>query len=437
MSKIDDVLNVARGEIGYRALLDPEPGSKYARWLAEVTGEDWLTGPSTEIWWCCCFVSWVLAQCNVVCPGFPSYNTDLVLGKKPPTVDKWHMKPGDIVIWDWDGNDATDHIGFVERYDEDGLTTIEGNYRNSVARVNRTDTIGLIRAVIRPPYAGAGAVDGSQIVTRGIDIYNGSGAEGMQGNETAAQFVICKASEGVSFRDAYAAKFAANVTAAGKLLGFYHFARTNKAETEAEYFVSCVKATGYLASATLWLDYESTAVGNGPEWAERFMSRVDELTGKTCGIYISKSVANIQDWSASVHRPLWGAQYANDEPVHGWQDTPWQSSQDWGAWGSNLAIHQYTGNGYVAGWSGSLDLNRGYFTRDQWAQWAHHTIGDDDMTQAEHDMLQAVYDALVTPADASGRGKLSPAVDRLAWMAKKKETMQADIDKIKKAVGIK
>ena len=59
------------------------------------------------------------------------------------------------------------------------------------------------------------------------------------------------------------------------------------------------------------------------------------------------------------------------------------------------------------------------------------------MTQAEHDMLQAVYDALVTPADASGRGKLSPAVDRLAWMAKKQEAMQADIDKIKKAVGIK
>lgn len=437
MSKANDVLDIARSEIGYRALLDMDVGSKYGRWMADITGEDWLRGPSTEIWWCCCFVSWVLAQANVACQGFPSYNTDLVLAKKPPTVDRWLMKPGDIVIWDWDGNDATDHIGFVESFDGGRLVTVEGNYKNSVARVDRTDTIGLIKAVIRPAYNDAERQSGSQIVTRGIDIYNGEGGAGMRGDETAAQFVICKASEGVSFTDRYAAKFAQSVTAAGKLLGFYHFARTNDAAAEAEHFVACVKATGYFAPSTLWLDYEATAVKNGPAWAERFMGRVDEMTGKTCGIYMSKSVANEQDWAKSAHRPLWGAQYATEGPTIGWKDEPWQSAQKWGAWGDRLAIHQYSGNGYVEGWSGSLDLNRGYFTHDQWAMWAHHTIGDDDMTQAEHDMLQAVYDALVTPADASGRGKLSPAVDRLAWMASKQEAMQRDIDEIKQAIGIK
>ena len=61
MATAEDVLNIARGELGYYAPDDPESGSKYGRWMADVTGEDWLRGPSREIWWCCCFSSWCLA----------------------------------------------------------------------------------------------------------------------------------------------------------------------------------------------------------------------------------------------------------------------------------------------------------------------------------------------------------------------------------------
>ena len=84
MATANDVLDIARGEIGYKALEDPEPGSKYGRWMAEVTGEDWLAGPSTSIWWCCMYASWVLDRAGQECRGFPSYNTDIVLGGRPP-----------------------------------------------------------------------------------------------------------------------------------------------------------------------------------------------------------------------------------------------------------------------------------------------------------------------------------------------------------------
>ena len=41
-----DVLRKATGEIGYYAPADPEPGSKYGRWLAALLNQAWLRGPS-------------------------------------------------------------------------------------------------------------------------------------------------------------------------------------------------------------------------------------------------------------------------------------------------------------------------------------------------------------------------------------------------------
>ena len=151
-------LDVALGEVGYSAPDDPEEGSKYGRWMADVTGEAWLRGPSTEVWWCCMFVSWCMAQAGVESTGFPSYNTDLVLASGPRLVYREDARPGDIVIWDWDGNSATDHIGIVKEHEPGALgrlVTVEGNYRNSVAIVDRSDVWGCVSAVIRPDYAEA------------------------------------------------------------------------------------------------------------------------------------------------------------------------------------------------------------------------------------------------------------------------------------------
>lgn len=155
MANASDVLDIALGEVGYYAPDDPEPGSKYGRWLADLTGEGWLAGPSTEIWWCCMFVSWCLAQAGQGCVGFPSYNTDNTLSKNPPLVLREDAEPGDIIIWNWDGNSSTDHIGFVKEHEPGAfgrLITVEGNYRNSVDIVDRSDCWELVSAVIRPPY---------------------------------------------------------------------------------------------------------------------------------------------------------------------------------------------------------------------------------------------------------------------------------------------
>ena len=157
--RASDVINAAYGELGYYAPDDPEPGSKYGRWLAELTGEDWLAGPSWEVFWCCMFTSWCLDTGNVQMDGFPTQNTDLALngGAKKYAVDIYDVRYGDIVIFNWDWDEATDHIGFATgEFDGVGFTTIEGNVGNAVQEKYRQ--MGNVAWVLRPPYADRGAV---------------------------------------------------------------------------------------------------------------------------------------------------------------------------------------------------------------------------------------------------------------------------------------
>lgn len=153
---VEDVMRVAYGELGYYAPNDPERGSKYGRWMAELFGEDWLAGPSNEIWWCCMFCSWVMHFANVRCAGFPSYNTDVALanGGAAHLVDKNQIRRGDVLIFDWNfATDSTDHIGFATGSPYGGyVDTIEGNVGNTVKELNRS--LSTIRYVIRPDYNG-------------------------------------------------------------------------------------------------------------------------------------------------------------------------------------------------------------------------------------------------------------------------------------------
>lgn len=168
---VEHLMDVAYGELGYYAPDDPEPGSKYGRWMAEYTGEDWMAGPSVEIWWCCMFVSWVLHFAGVRCAGFPSQNTDVALnnGARAHLVDKNAIRRGDILIFDWNwSTDATDHIGFATGSPYDGVVdTIEGNVGNAVRE--KTRDLSTIRYAIRPDYESQSSTPSEDIVLPDYD----------------------------------------------------------------------------------------------------------------------------------------------------------------------------------------------------------------------------------------------------------------------------
>lgn len=168
---VEDVMRVAYGELGYYAPNDPEQGSKYGRWMAKTTGESWMAGPSTSIWWCCMFVSWVLAHAGVRCAGFPSQNTDVALnnGARAHLVNKSQIRRGDILIFDWNWSTAaTDHIGFATGSPYGGyVATIEGNVGNAVKEKQRA--LSTIRYVVRPDYSGQAATPASAVTKPDYD----------------------------------------------------------------------------------------------------------------------------------------------------------------------------------------------------------------------------------------------------------------------------
>lgn len=158
------LLRVATGEIGYRGDDDPEPGSKYGRWMADVTGIDWLRGPSRDIWWCAIFVSWCFDHAQVDWSALPSYNCDQILSRArsygdATILDNPHdCRKGDVALYDFDGNGSCDHIGIIESNNGNTITAIEGNTHpddngsqnagNGVWR--RVRGFDVIRVVIRP-----------------------------------------------------------------------------------------------------------------------------------------------------------------------------------------------------------------------------------------------------------------------------------------------
>lgn len=169
-----------------------------------------------------------------------------------------------------------------------------------------------------------------------------------------ADFVIVKATEDDDYVNPYMVSQANATLAASKRLGFYHFARPGDAAAQARYFVSAVG--NFRSKATLWLDWEDNAVPLGPGWAKAFLDTVRSLTGSTPGIYMNGSAVGGYDWSAVASQyPLWYAGGPNYSDYGRPYSDPVVPSVPY--WGSPL-MHQYTEDGSLPGYSGTLDLNR-------------------------------------------------------------------------------
>lgn len=162
MATANDILRLASGELGYTDASDPQTGSKYGRWYASATNSAYFG--STGVPWCAMFVSYILNQGGQSCPGIPGASCSAILSaaRKAGAVraSTRDAQPGDLVIFDWDGNGSPEHIGFVELNKGSYLQTIEGNtspsnggsQSNGGGVYRRTRTFPYVLAVIAVPY---------------------------------------------------------------------------------------------------------------------------------------------------------------------------------------------------------------------------------------------------------------------------------------------
>lgn len=142
------IVSIAKAEVGYK-----EQGTnqtKYGAWY----------GMQDE--WCNIFVSWCAAQAGVPEDVIPKmafvsntanwfdergqYKNSKAFGG-----DYVPLK-GDIVLFDYNHNTTSDHVGIVEKVEGNTLYTIEGNKNNQVQRCTYSLDSKDIRAYCVPNY---------------------------------------------------------------------------------------------------------------------------------------------------------------------------------------------------------------------------------------------------------------------------------------------
>lgn len=114
----DDIVSVAKSQLGN------EGGEPYWSWY----------GFGSRVSWCACFVSWCAEQCGYiemgVIPKFASCANQGVpwFQERGQWQDGGYIPaPGDLIFFDWDGDESADHVGIVEKAEYGMVHTIEGN----------------------------------------------------------------------------------------------------------------------------------------------------------------------------------------------------------------------------------------------------------------------------------------------------------------------
>jgi peptidoglycan hydrolase-like protein with peptidoglycan-binding domain len=158
MTSVDQVLKIAKGELGTKESPADSNVCKYSRWYPMV-------GP-----WCAMFVSWVLDKADIegYKHAFTPAGAELFKSQ-----GRWtqNPRPGDVAYFDFpDSLPRIQHVGFVEKVSGSVLTTIEGNTSSGAAGsqdngggvFRRERARSLIVGFGRPPYGKGGDVGDSE-----------------------------------------------------------------------------------------------------------------------------------------------------------------------------------------------------------------------------------------------------------------------------------
>ena len=285
MSSAAKVLEIARAEIGVK---ESPSGSNKVKYNTEYYGKE-VSGSGYA--WCAAFVWWVFkhAGCSELfyggkksayCPTIADYYIS-----KKQTVSKNKGQAGDIVLFDWNQNNSSDHIGIIESRNSDGSyvciegNTSVGNNSNGGQVMRRTRYQSQISWICRPKYSEKStvkpatsvvtnklAVDGEwgKTTTRKTQMVLGTKSDGI----VSGQLISCKQYlQGCTTDSWKFVKYSVNgssmVKAIQKLVGVKTDGKMGKQTVMAmqEFLNSkkynCGEADGYMGTKTIkaWQKY--------------------------------------------------------------------------------------------------------------------------------------------------------------------------------------
>lgn len=132
-----------------------------------------MTGQSTSGNWCCVFASAIVCGwAGAKLEGLPS--TWCPDARKAATnagreVSVEQARPGDVVYFEWSGNENADHVGIFESYSNGVLTTVDGNVSNRVGRRSRVKGRDYRKVwVVRPEYAAEAKQVAAKLLVDGV-----------------------------------------------------------------------------------------------------------------------------------------------------------------------------------------------------------------------------------------------------------------------------
>ena len=119
MTTAEQILQVARSELGYKESPAGSNRTKYGAWFG-LNGQPW----------CMMFIQWVFAsECAAALLPARTASCGAFM-RAAQAAGRWvtgGYQPGDVVIYDFPGGAATDHCGIVEQLAGGGIMAIEGN----------------------------------------------------------------------------------------------------------------------------------------------------------------------------------------------------------------------------------------------------------------------------------------------------------------------
>ena len=120
------IISAAQEEIGYSRWADDEAGTKYGRWYAQVTGSPYFGASGVP--YCDMFVSYILAKAGINWVSAYVPGRENQARERGVLINKWDVRPGDLVTFDWQGDGESDHIGIATSAPYGTkIDTIEGN----------------------------------------------------------------------------------------------------------------------------------------------------------------------------------------------------------------------------------------------------------------------------------------------------------------------
>ncbi|NKY56425.1 CHAP domain-containing protein [Nocardia flavorosea] len=152
----DSILGIARDELG-RGVAERGGSSNTAYYTDTGKNTPYNIGDA----WCASFTSYVWEKAGYEVDWtnknyVPAIWNDAKANLETATANQ--AEPGDLIIFDWQGDGTPDHIGIVESVNGSTITTIEGNSSNQLRsnsyQMGNADLVG----VVKPPASKSGAV---------------------------------------------------------------------------------------------------------------------------------------------------------------------------------------------------------------------------------------------------------------------------------------